>query len=78
MLVAITPAEARRLAKDYVVKKKAPPSSASVTVSDFGKLADGSYSVLVDVKDGPRTEKNRVRYRVKMDAKGEITSFVTR
>lgn len=70
----ITPSDARRVAKDYVLKNKAPPSDARVAVSDFGKLADGSYSVLVDVTIG----KTRTRYRVKMDKNGKITSFVTR
>jgi hypothetical protein len=62
--VALAPAEARRIARDYVVKNKAPPSDAKVRVSDFGKLANGSYSVLVDVTI--RTN-GITRYRVKMD-----------
>ena len=70
----ITPADARRLAKNHVVKQKAVSSDAKVRVSDFGKLADGSYSVLVDVTAG----KDTTRYRVKMDKNGKIQSLVTR
>jgi len=74
--MAVAPAEARRTARDYVVKKnKALPSDAKVRVSDFGKLANGSYSVLVDVTI---QTKGVTRYRVKMDKNGNITSFVTR
>jgi hypothetical protein len=70
----ITPADARQVAKNYVVKQKAVLSSAKVTVTDFGKLADGSYSVLVDVTVG----KGTTRYRVKMDKNGKVQSLVTR
>lgn len=72
--MAITPAEARQIAKDYVVNKKRLASDAKVKVSDFGKLADGGYSVLVDVTIG----SNRMRYRVKMDNNGKVSSFVAR
>jgi hypothetical protein len=70
-----TPSEARRVAKDYVVKKEAVPSDARVRVSDFGHLVDGSYSVLVDVAIHA---SSLTRYRVKMDKNGRITSFVAR
>jgi hypothetical protein len=73
--MAVAPAEARRIARDYVVKSKALPSDAKVRVSDFGKLANGSYSVLVDMTI---QTKGITRYRVKMDKNGNITSFVTR
>jgi hypothetical protein len=73
--MTVAPAEARRIARDYVVKKKTLPSDAKVRVSDFGKLADGSYSVLVDVTIGAN---GTTRYRVKMDKNGKVTSFVTR
>lgn len=73
--MAVTPAEARRIAKDSVVKKKAPPSDAKVRASDFGKLADGGYSVLVDVTI---QTKGTTRYRVKMDKNGSIMSLITR
>jgi hypothetical protein len=70
----ITSADARQVAKDYVAKQKAVPSDAKVRVSDFGKLADGGYSVLVDVTVGRST----ARYRVKMDKSGKIQSLLTR
>jgi hypothetical protein len=73
----VTPAEARRIARDYVAKVKALPAGTIVRVSDFGELADGSYSVLVDVMPGTRAEA-RTRYRVKMDKRGKITSFISR
>ena len=73
--VAVAPAEARRIARDYVVKNKALPSDAKARVSDFGKLVNGSYSVLVDVTI---QTKGTTRYRVKMDKNGSITSFVAR
>ena len=73
--MGITPAEARQVARDHVVKTKAPPSGAKVRVSDFGELADGGYSVLVDVI---QAKKPKVRHRVKMDSNGKVTSFVTR
>lgn len=74
----MNPAEARRIARDYVVSKQAPPSDAKVRVSDFGALSDGGYSVLVDVTLGTTRSKDRTRYRVKMDKNGKITSFVPR
>lgn len=70
----ITPADARQVAKNYVVKQKTVPSDAKVRVSDFGHLADGSYSVLVDVTVAGST----VRYRVKMDKNGKVQSLVIR
>ena len=70
----ITSADARQVAKDYVIKQKVIPADAEVRVSDFGKLADGGYSVLVDVTVG----KGTARYRVKMDGKGKVQSLVTR
>ena len=73
--MVVAPAEARRIARDYVVKNKSLPSDAKVRVSDFGKLSDGSYSVLVDVTI---QTKGSTRYRVKMDKNGNITSFITR
>jgi hypothetical protein len=73
--IAVAPAEARRIARDYVVKNKALPSDAKVRVSDFGKLANGSYSVLVDLTI---QTKGITRYRFKMEKHGRITSFVTR
>ena len=73
--MAVTPGEARRIARDYVVKNEALPSEAKTRVSDFGKLADGSYSVLVDVAV---QTKGVTRYRVKMDKNGRVTSFVSR
>jgi hypothetical protein len=76
--MVITPAEARQAARDYVLKKEAPSSEANVSVSDFGKLADGGYSVLVDMTIGSSQRKNRKRYRVKMDENGKVRSFVTR
>jgi hypothetical protein len=72
--MAITPAEARKLAKEYVVSQKKLSSNVEVRVSDFGKIADG-YSVLVDVT---LAAKGTTRYRVKMDGDGKIKSFVTR
>jgi hypothetical protein len=72
--MVVAPAEARRIARDYVVKNKALTSDAKVRISDFGKLADGGYSVLVDVRIGKGTS----RYRVKMDKSGKIQSLVTR
>jgi hypothetical protein len=39
--MAITPIDARQIAKDYVVKQKVVPSDAKASVTDFGKLADG-------------------------------------
>ena len=71
----ITPAEARRVARDYVVEKKGVSSDAKVRVSDFCHLAGGGYSVLVDVK---LQTKSTTRYRVKMDDNGNVKSFVTR
>ena len=68
------PADARQVARNYVVKQKAVPSDAKVSVTDFGKLADGGYSVLVDVRVG----KSIARYRVKMDKNGKVQSLVTR
>jgi hypothetical protein len=73
--MAVAPAEARRIARDYVVKNKALTSDAKVRVSDFGKLANGSYSVLVDMTI---QTKGVTRYRVKMDKNGNIMSLVTR
>jgi len=72
--MAITPAGARRIAKDYVTSQKAFPSEAKTRISDFGALADGGYSVMVDVTLGNRT----TRYRVKMDENGNVRSFVPR
>jgi hypothetical protein len=74
MNMAITPAEARRIAKDYVVSHKSLSSDAKVRVSDFGKLAGGGYSVLLDVT----LAKGTTRYRVKMDKDGKVESFVAR
>lgn len=74
-VMAITPTEARQIARDYVAKTKAAPPHARLSVSDFGKLVDGSYSVLVDLSQGA---KGRTRYRVKMDKNGVITSIDTR
>jgi hypothetical protein len=68
------PADARQVAKNYVVKQKAVSSDAKVSVSDFGKLADGGYSILVDVTVG----KGTARYRVKMDRNGKVQSLATR
>ena len=76
--MGITPAEARRAAKNYVVNHKALSSDAKVRVSDFGELADGGYSVLVDVTLGATQKKGTTRYRVKMDKNGDVKSFVTR
>jgi hypothetical protein len=73
----MTPTEARQVAKDYIVKQKALTSDAKLKVSDFGKLANGGYSVLVDVTVGVSQRKNRTRYRVKMDKNGKVESFVT-
>ena len=44
-------------------------------ISDTLQLANGSYSVLVDVTI---QTKGITRYRVKMDKNGNIASFVTR
>lgn len=68
------PADARKVAKDYVAKQKAVSLNAKVRVSDFGRLADGGYSVLVDVTTGKAT----AWYRVKMDKNGRVQSLVTR
>ena len=73
--MGITPADARQIAKDYVVKQKAPYSEAKVRVSDFGQLAEGGHSVLVDVK---LQTKGTTQYRVKMDDNGKIKRLVTR
>ena len=75
--MAITPAEARQLAKNYVVRHEALSSDAKVRVSDFGELTDGGYSVLVDVTIGP-IQTRRTRYRIKMDKNGKVKSFITR
>jgi hypothetical protein len=75
--MSITPAEARQIARDHVVKQKAIPSDAKVRVSDFGKLADGGYSVLVDVALGATRTRGTTRYRVKMDGKGNVKSLVS-
>jgi hypothetical protein len=75
--MGITPADARRIARDYVVNEKGLPSDARTRVSDFGALADGGYSVMVDVTLGSQ-EKVATRYRVKMDVNGNVKSFVPR
>jgi hypothetical protein len=74
MSVPMSPADARRVAKNHVVEQRTVPSDAKVRVSDFGKLADGGYSVLVDVTIG----KGTARYRVKLDKNGKVQSLATR
>ena len=71
----ITPVEARQIAREYVAKQKNVSSDAKVRVSDFGKLAEGGYSVLVDVA---LQAKGTTRYRVKMDDGGKVQSLVIR
>jgi hypothetical protein len=73
--VVVAPAEARRIAGDYVVKRKALHPGAKVRVSDFGKPASDSYPVPVDMTIHTR---GITRYRVKMDKNGNITSFTAR
>jgi hypothetical protein len=75
--MGMTPAEIRRVARDFVAREKALPSDAKTRVSDFGRLAGGGYSVLVDVVLADR-EESAARYRVKTDENGKVTSVVLR
>lgn len=63
-----------QVTKDYIIKQNAVSPDSKVRVSDFGQLADGTYSILVDIV----VRKNTERFRVKMGKNGKVQNLVTR